>query len=397
MSRAGLRFVSGGHTVIASSRLTVRGHGQGPRCHVRAGVAGVAATLMAATLMACAGSVATPAAPSPAALSPAALSPAAGGSGSSPSSSAGSPGALTRLTVGLGYIPSVQFAQFYFAQQAGYYRDAGLEVTFENKIDPDLVVLVAQGAVDIGLADGTSVIPAVSQGIPIRYVTTVYATFPNVVFTRSDSGIRTAADLRGKRVGTPGRYGSNWIHLEALLASAGMTADDIQVVPFPDFGQAAGLAKGTVDAATGYVNNDPIQLSRQGIPVTIVQGQGMIDLPGPGLVAGTATLATKDTALRAFASATLRAMKEIAADPGKGLDAAIAAVPELAQDRAQQLAILDATITAWRSAFTDTHGLGAIDTSSWAQSIAFIEKLPEKLVAAPVTVDQLVVAGFPGT
>ena len=34
----------------------------------------------------------------------------------------------TKLVVGLGYIPSVQFAQFYLAQQNGYYADAGLDV-----------------------------------------------------------------------------------------------------------------------------------------------------------------------------------------------------------------------------------------------------------------------------
>ena len=43
------------------------------------------------------------------------------------------------LTVGLGFIPSVQFAPFYLADQAGYYEEAGLDVTFQNKIDPDLV------------------------------------------------------------------------------------------------------------------------------------------------------------------------------------------------------------------------------------------------------------------
>ena len=40
--------------------------------------------------------------------------------------------APVKLTVGLGYIPNVQFAQFYLADQAGYYRDAGLDVTFQN-------------------------------------------------------------------------------------------------------------------------------------------------------------------------------------------------------------------------------------------------------------------------
>src|SRR3954451_13845916 len=60
-----------------------------------------------------------------------------------------------KLTVGLGYIPSVQFAPFYLADQKGYYADAGLAVTFQNKIDPDLVALVGQGTLFIGVADAT--------------------------------------------------------------------------------------------------------------------------------------------------------------------------------------------------------------------------------------------------
>ena len=292
--------------------------------------------------------------------------------------------------VGLGYIPSVQFAPFYLALQEGYYRDAGLDVTLENKIDPDLVVLVGQGALDAGLADGTSVIPAVSQGIPIRYLATVYAQFPNVVFAKSDSGIRTAADLEGRRVGTPGKYGSNWIQLQALLASAGLSASDVTVVPFPDFGQAAGLARGAVDAATGYVNNDPVQLSAQGIPVTIVTGEGMTDLTGPGIISSTATISEKKPALKAFIAATLRAMEEIVADPQKGLDAAIRQVPELAKNRELELAILEATTEAWQSPWTKEHGMGAIDPQAWTDSLAFMESLPEGLVPNPVTVDQLI-------
>ncbi len=70
---------------------------------------------------------------------------------------------LRPLSVGLGYIPSVQFAPFYLAQTSGMYADAGLDVTLQNQIDPDLITLIAQGAVDIGLGDGTSVITARSQ------------------------------------------------------------------------------------------------------------------------------------------------------------------------------------------------------------------------------------------
>ena len=76
------------------------------------------------------------------------------------------------LTVGLGFIPNVQFAQFYLADQSGAYDKAGLDVTLQNKIDPDLIALLGQGAIDIGSGDGTSVIPAVSNGIPIAYTAT---------------------------------------------------------------------------------------------------------------------------------------------------------------------------------------------------------------------------------
>ena len=45
------------------------------------------------------------------------------------------------LSVGLGFIPSVQFAPFYLADQAGYYDEAGLDVTFRHGTDYDVVAL----------------------------------------------------------------------------------------------------------------------------------------------------------------------------------------------------------------------------------------------------------------
>ena len=201
--------------------------------------------------------------------------------------------ATIELTVGLGFIPSVQFAQFYLADEAGYYQEAGLDVTFQNKIDPELITLLAQGSVDIGMADGTSVIPAVSQGIPVVYGATIYGAFPNVVFAPAGAGIETVADLKGRSVGIPGRYGSSWVMLQALLASAGLTPEDVDIVSYPDFGQGVAVAQGQVDAATGFVNNEPVQLAREGIAVEILRVDDVAPLPGPGLVVGVETLETK--------------------------------------------------------------------------------------------------------
>jgi NitT/TauT family transport system substrate-binding protein len=304
------------------------------------------------------------------------------GSSASPSSSAS-----TSLTVGLGYIGSVQFAPFYYAEQKGYYRDAGVTVAFQNKIDPDLVTLVGQGAIDVGLADGTSVIPAVSQGIPIRYVATVYRAFPSIVFAKQSSGIKGAADLKGRKIGTPGRYGSSWIMLQALLNSVGLKTSDVQIVEYPDFGQLAAVKQGVVDAATGFINNEPVQLQLSGEPTVVLRIDQAVPLPGPGLITGTKTLAAKRGAVSGFVAATLKAMREIAANPAVGLDASIAAVPELGQDRPSQLAILNATIDAWKGSGSAAD-FGAIDRAGWTKSLSFMTGLG--LVPNPVTVDQLV-------
>ncbi len=307
---------------------------------------------------------------------------------SSPSPSASV--APTKLTVGLGYIPSVQFAQFYRAQRQGYYAAAGLDVTFENQSDPNLITLIGQGAVDVGIADGTSIIPAVAQGIPVVYGATIYAQFPSVVLTGSSSGISSAADLKGKSLGIPGRYGSSWIMLQALLSSAGLTPDDLTIQLYPDYGQAVALQQGQVDAATGFRNNEPVQLQQQGFATNVLTVDAIVPLPGPGLVVGRHTLATKGDAIRAFVAATLRAMREIIANPQVGLDDSIAQVPELGSDRATQLAILQATIGMWASPYTDQHGLGAIDPNGWQKSLDFMRGLPDQTIPASLTVDQLV-------
>lgn len=307
---------------------------------------------------------------------------------SAPSDTPAAPSAApVELIVGLGYIPSVQFAQFYLADQAGYYADAGLKVTLRNKIDPDLITLLGQGAVDIGSADGTSVIPAVSQGIPVVYTSTIYGQFPAVVIAKAGSGIATAADLRGRKIGIPGRYGTNWVMLQALLKGAGLTLDDVSIVEFPDFAQATALQQGQVDAATGFANNEPIQLKNAGIEPVVLTVDDVVPLPGPGLVTGTKTLETKADALRAFTAATLDAMTQITNDPQSGLDATFAAVPDLAQNADLQRQILDATIATWKNQRTGG-ALGSIDTDGWTQSLAFMTELG--LVPNPVTVEQLV-------
>jgi NitT/TauT family transport system substrate-binding protein len=330
--------------------------------------------------------------PTPASSSAGPSASAAPGGSAAPSGS-GAPSnstATTALNVGLGYIPSVQFAAFYRADQAGYYAAEGLMVTFQNAIDADLVPKVGAGTLDLGLSDGTSVIPAVSQGVPIKYVATVYAKFPSIVFAKSSSGITDANGLVGKKLGIPGKYGSSWIMLQALLASKGHTVSDLTIVEYPDFGQGAAVAGGAVDAATGFDNNEPVQLELTGTKVNVLRVDDVTPLPGPGIIVGTATLAARKDAVAGFVRATLKAMNEIAATPSIGVDASIKAVPDLAKNRPLQEAVLAATIADWRptGAAAGSPVTGAVDTAAWDKTLTFMTTLG--LVPKPVVTNDLV-------
>ena len=91
----------------------------------------LALTLGLSLVLAACSSAGGSASPVPA-LSSVAPSSGASAAASAPASPAASPSTATtptKLAVGLGYIPSVQFAPFYYADQQGYYKDAGLSVT----------------------------------------------------------------------------------------------------------------------------------------------------------------------------------------------------------------------------------------------------------------------------
>lgn len=291
----------------------------------------------------------------------------------SPSSSAG----LRPITLLLGFQPDVQFAPFYLAQQAGYYADAGLEVTIEYKGGADLVRLVGDGQAEFGVTDATDVMISRTAGIPIKYVTTLYDQFPVALILPAGgpSGGPTPeflAKLAGLRIGTPGRYGSSWHALLAVLAVGGLTANDVTIREYPQYNQVDGLLNGDVDLITGYRNNEPLRLAARGMQVDLITVEQVAPLPGPGMIVGDALLASDPALVQAFAAATVRALAAIADDPQVGLDSAIVTVPTIASDRATALAVLEATIPLWNGSDAPD---GRIDQHVWTTGYETMRRL----------------------
>ena len=131
------------------------------------------------------------------------------------------------------------------------------------------------------MADGTSLIPAVSQGIPVVYGATIYGRDPNVVFSLAETGIDSRRRPRRQVDRHPGplRLLVGGPAGAARVARAS-TPEDVEIVTYPDFGQSVAVAQGQVDAATGFVTNEPVQLRLQGLDVNVLRVDDVAPLAG---------------------------------------------------------------------------------------------------------------------
>jgi NitT/TauT family transport system substrate-binding protein len=283
-----------------------------------------------------------------------------------------SPAALRPITLLLGFRPDVQFAPFYVAQQEGFYADAGLEVTIEHKQAPDVQRLVASGEAQFGVADATDVMIARTAGIPIRYASTLYQRFPVALIGETGSVPSDPAGLAGLTIGTPGRFGSSWHALLALLDGGGLTVDDITIREYPQFNQVDGLSNGDVDLITGFRNNEPLRLEARGTAVEMLTVDDIAPLPGPGIIVGDGLIDEDADLVRAFVEATAAAQRAVIDDPELGFAAAEQEVPSVAEDPEVARAVLEATVELWAG---DGFADGAIDTELWRSGYATMQRL----------------------
>jgi len=309
---------------------------------------------------------------------------------------AAAPQALQTITLGMGYVPSVQFAPFYLADQRGYYRQAGLQVDFAYGGSPNQLELVGAGHVTCAIADGTDVLVAAAQGVPVAYVMTQYQRLPAAIFALSSRGIRSVAGLRGKTVGLPFRFGSLYAGLLAALHTAGLRPDRDVTIKAIGFNQAATVQGGKVDAAVDYSNNGPVILARHGLKITTLQIGDVTNLVGPGVIAGRPLIARNPALVRAFVQATLRGMADAVRDPRTAFAVARQAkgLPPLrGSDAGDQYAVLQSTIPFWHDSATRAHGLGYADPAQWRGSARILHEIGQ-LPHAPAVDDALVTNRF---
>ncbi len=122
------------------------------------------------------------------------------------------------------------FGPWVLAQQRGYYARENLKVNFiVAKGGVDVAKQVGVGNAPIGGAIGDTPIIARAQGIPVKAVAVIGARALHHLHVVEGQGINSVADLKGKTMTVMSYQDTSYYVLLGILATAGLTKNDVEV------------------------------------------------------------------------------------------------------------------------------------------------------------------------
>lgn len=300
----------------------------------------------------------------------------AGGSetGTAAATTGADDGDATPVTLGLTFIPNIQFAPFYVAIDKGYFADAGVDVTLRHHaVGEDQFGALVAGQEQMMMVGGDEVLQAVGRGVALEYIAEVYRKYPVALVVPADSDIESLEDLAGHSIGIPGEYGASWHGLLALLDSAGLTRDDVTIQSV-GFTQVSALVTGQVDAIVGYANNEPIQLEKAGMEVRTFLVSDSLNLVSNGIVGINTWIDANEEATRGVVAGLLRGIEFVLANPEEAVEISKEYVPTLLDEQSVSDALEILTATLPFIAAENGEPMGSSSIGDWEAMLTFLQE-----------------------
>ncbi|UST54389.1 ABC transporter substrate-binding protein [Comamonadaceae bacterium OTU4NAUVB1] len=269
-------------------------------------------------------------------------------------------------------------AWFFLAQDKGYFKEEGLDVTIDQgEGSAASIPKVAAGAYQAGFGDLNALVDLAARrpaDAPVA-VYMLYNTPPFAVVVKSDSPIRTPKDLEGKTIGGPANDGALKL-FPAFAKIARIDAAKVTVTNMAPNLREQMLARGQIDAGFGYVTTVSFSARGMGLDPAkdlrfIRYGDHGMDLYSNTVFFSKAFVKENPKAVAGFVRALNRAVKEVIANPEAGVDFAIRREPLLKRDveRDKLLATLKNDMSHPEIARI---GLGDVDDERLRKDIAIV-------------------------
>jgi NitT/TauT family transport system substrate-binding protein len=216
------------------------------------------------------------------------------------------------------WLPQAQFAGYYLAEERGFYRAHGIDLTILTGGPGRLPSkLLQSGESDFATMWLSSAIEARANGVPIVNVAQVGQQSALMLVARKSSGIRTPEDLYGKKVGV--WDGDFLIQTRAFFQRYQL---DVRMVPL---GSSINLfLRDGVDATVAMWYNEYHTMLSAGLDpdelTTFFFKDHDLDFPGDGIYCREALLASDPGLCHGFAAASLEGWQYAFTHPDEALE-----------------------------------------------------------------------------
>jgi NitT/TauT family transport system substrate-binding protein len=220
------------------------------------------------------------------------------------------------------------FGPIQLAKGKGYFAEAGLDVSFAvGRGGVDVAKMVGAGNAPLGgiVADGPIMVRG--NGVPVKIVAVFGGKGFMQLVVREDSGISKPADLKGKTITVMSYQDTTFYALLGLLASVGLTQNDVNIQSVGPTGVWEFVATGKSAGMAGVPDwIPPVQAA--GVKVKVIPTDEFFPHMAQGIAASDQLIKERPEMVRKFVRAALRGMKDIMDEPDQAADNFVRFVPE---------------------------------------------------------------------
>lgn len=209
---------------------------------------------------------------------------------------------VEKITLQLKWLHQFQFAGYYAAQELGYYRDAGFDVTLvEGKPELNLIDNVLKGEAEFGVGTSDLLLQRAKQK-DVVVLAVIFQHSPIALMYKKGGKIDSIHDIVGKKVALDFAFEGE---IDRFLHNESITPNSFTKVSLTD--NVNNLIKGDIDVMAVYSIDEPFHLQEKNIPYGLFSPrEGGIDFYGDNLFTTEAYLKKHPQQVKAFVDATIK-------------------------------------------------------------------------------------------
>lgn len=270
------------------------------------------------------------------------------------------------------------FEPIMLGQEEGIWADHGLEIDDQIGADSSAqrIPPLMNGEAQIAQVDGTAMIRAVSEGLPVQIISGLQNApdgsedgfeAQDGLVVPEDSEIESLEDLEGATIGVPALGATVHVALMVALEDAGVDPESVEFVALPGANLLSAAEEGQVDGSTVWATFYGDALAGDFRAVGPSSGESIPGLPQITVGASTQYIAENGDVIEQFTDANAEATEHSNGHPDDRRRL-MSEVTELPQDYIDNV---------WLIPYTTSIDLGAVQTMADAlERFGFIDEAP---------------------